>query len=168
MEKTHWKKLTHPDYIGAYELMKGDTNVELNVKIETVRREIVTGPDGKKEECTIMTIPPHKPMILNSTNQKNLTKAIGSPFIEDWSGKTVTLFVAKVKAFGETVDALRIKDQLAQVKLPEFGPDSKKWPGAVQAIKDKTNSPDATIKSIKELGFTISANNEKLLRDAAL
>ena len=99
MEKTHWKKLSHPLYIGAYELMTGETNKELPVKIESVKREMVQGPDGKKEECTIMTIPPHKPMILNATNQKTLTKAIGSPYIEDWAGKMVVLYVAKVRAF---------------------------------------------------------------------
>lgn len=167
MEKTHYKKLMHPDYIGAYELMKGDTNIELIVKIESVRREMITGPDGKKEECTIMTIPPHKPMILNSTNKKNITKATGSPFIEDWSGKLVTLYVAKVKAFGETVDALRIKPELAQVKKPEFTPEHAKWAGAIQAIKDKTNTVEATMASI-EKAFILSDNNKKLLKDAAI
>jgi hypothetical protein len=166
-EKTHWKVLQHPDYIGAYALMKGDTNIELNVKIESVRREIVTGPDGKKEECTIMTIPPHKPMILNATNQKNLTKAISSPFIEDWGGKVVTLYVAKVKAFGDTVDALRIKDKLPDLKKPEFTPEHKKWAGAIQAIKDKTNTVDSTIESIKK-SFDLSPAHEKLIKDAAL
>mgnify|MGYP001106867505 CR=1 FL=1 len=167
MEKTHWKKITNPLYIGAYELMQGDKNIELVAKIGEVRREMVIGPDGKKEECTVMTIPPHKPMILNATNQKNLTKAIGSPFIEDWGGKLITIYVAKVKAFGETLDALRIKPELAQVKLPEFTPEHKKWAGAIQAIKDKTNTVEATIASI-EKAFTLSDNNKKLLKDAAI
>lgn len=165
MEKTHWKKLQHPDYIGAFELMRGDTNVELNVKIESVKREMITGADGKKEECTIMLIPPNKPMILNVTNQKNLTKAIGSPFIEDWATKTVTLYVAKVKAFGETVDALRIRDVLPNIKKAEFTPTHPKWASAVQAIVDGTNTPEATISSIKN-SFGLSAVNEKLLKDA--
>lgn len=164
--KTHYKKLMHPDYIGAYELMDGASNRELVVKIENIKREMVTGPDGKKEECTVMAIPPYKPMILNSTNQKALTKATGSPFIEDWRGKHVTLFVAKVKAFGDTVDALRIKPELAQVKKPEFTPEHAKWAGAVQAIKDGTNTADATIATI-EKSYTLSPANKKLLTDAA-
>lgn len=168
MEKTHWKKLSHPLYIGAYELMLNEKeNKELNVKIENVKREMVQGPDGKKEECTIMSIPPNKPMILNATNQKALTKAIGSPFIEDWVGKTVTIYVAKVKAFGETLDALRIRDVLPTAKKPEFTPDHAKWAGAIQAIKDKTNTPENTIESIKK-AYALSANNEKLLKDAAI
>lgn len=163
---THWKKLQHPDYIGAYELMVNDTtNKELAVKIESVNREIVTGPDGKKEECTIMTIPPHKPMILNATNQKALTKAIGSPFIEKWGGKTVTLYVAKVKAFGETVDALRIRPELPNVKKPQFTPENKKWQAALDAIKNGTNTVEQTIASI-EAAFELSAENKKLIQDA--
>lgn len=159
MEKTHWKKLTHPDYIGAYELMKGDKNIELPVKIEAVKREIVQGPDGKKEECTVMTIPPHKPMILNATNQKALTKAIGSPFIEDWGGKMVTLYVAKVRAFGETIDALRIKDVLyTPPALPVLDIKHPKWNDAKASVKEGKATIDAIRKS-----YTLSAENEKLL-----
>lgn len=167
MEKTHWKKLTHPDYIGAYELMDGGSNKELDVKIDKVLRQMVQGADGKKEECTVMFIPPHKPMILNATNQKTLTKAIGSPFIEDWSGKVVTLFVARVKAFGDTVDALRIRPELASVKKPEFTPQHPKWPAAIQAIKDGSNTVDLTLQGI-EKSFSISDINRKLIQNAAV
>lgn len=165
--KTHYKKLMNPDFIGAYELMQGDKNIELNVKIQTVKREMITGADGKKEECTIMLIPPYKPMILNSTNQKNITKATGSPFIEDWAGKTVTLYVAKVKAFGETVDALRIKDKLPEIKRPEFTPQHPKWADAIKAIKEGKNTAENTIASIKNT-YDLSAQNEKLIKDAAI
>lgn len=157
--KTHWKKLQHPLYIGAYELMQGSQNIELNVKIDEVKREMVQGPDGKKEECTIMTIPPHKPMILNATNQKTLTKAIGSPFIEDWNGKTVTLFVAKVRAFGETLDALRIRDVLyTPPALPTLDIKHPKWNDAKQSVKDGK----ATISQIRAK-YSLSDENEKEL-----
>lgn len=158
--KTHYKKLSHPLYIGAYELMLNEKeNKELPVKIESVKREMVTGPDGKKEECTIMTIPPHKPMILNATNQKALTKAIGSPFIEDWSGKMVTLYVAKVRAFGETLDALRIKDTLyTPPALPVLDVKHPKWNDAKASVKDGK----ATIEQIRAK-YQLSAENEKLI-----
>lgn len=157
---THWKKLQHPLYIGAYELMLNEIdNKELVVKIETVKREMVQGPDGKKEECTIMTIPPHKPMILNATNQKTLTKAIGSPFIENWSGKMVTLYVAKVRAFGETLDALRIRDTLyTPPALPTLDIKHPKWNDAKQSIKDGKT----TVEAIKK-AYTLTLENEKEL-----
>ena len=120
---------------------------------------MITGADGKKEECTIMTIPPHKPMILNVTNQKALTKAIGSPFIEDWSDKTVTLYVAKVRAFGETVDALRIRDMLnTPPALPTLDIKHPKWNDAKQSVKDGK----ATIAQIRAK-YSLSDENEKLL-----
>jgi hypothetical protein len=170
--KTHWKKLQHPDYIGAYELMDGGDNKELNVKIGKVSREMITGADGKKEECTIMTIPPHKPMILNVTNQKTLTKAIGSPFIEDWSGKTVTLYVAKVRAFGETVDALRIRDVLVKAEpeklKPEFNEKSKKWGDVITSIKSGTKTVDESIATIEAAGFMISDQTKQLMKNETI
>lgn len=163
--KTHWKKLTHPNYIGAYELMQGEKNIELNVKIESVKREMVTGADGKEEECTVMKIPPNKPMILNATNQKILTKALNSPFIEDWSGKTVTLYVQKVKAFGDTVDALRIREKPPEIKLPDFSKQSKQWIPSVEAIKNGTQEIETAIKAIKTK-YTLTAESEQSFMEA--
>lgn len=105
---THWKKLTNPDYLGAYALEPGQ---ELTVTINTVKREMVTGADGKKEECTVCYFKESniKPMILNSTNCKTITKLYATPYIEQWQNKQIILISEKVKAFGEIVDALRVK-----------------------------------------------------------
>jgi hypothetical protein len=139
--------------------MQGDKNIELNVTIKQVRREIVTGADGKKEECTVAHLNGDlKPMILNVTNQKAISKALGTPFVEDWAGKTITLYVAKVKAFGETVDALRIKTEAPVIKLPELHPAHAKWEGAVTALK----SGNTTIEKIKK-AFHLSPENETQL-----
>ena len=157
-EKTHWKALTHHDYIGAYALMQGEKNIELNVVITQVKREIVTGADGKKEECTVAHLKGHKPMILNVTNQKAITKALGTPYIQDWQGKTITLYVAKVKAFGEVVDALRVKSEAPARTLPELHPGHEKWNGAITALK----SGNTTIEKIKK-SFSLTQQNETQL-----
>ncbi len=154
--KTHWKKLQHPDYIGAYELMDGTTDKELTVTIQKVARQMVTGADGKKEECTVAALAGHKPMILNSTNQKTMTKIFGTPYIEDWAGKKMTLYVAKVKAFGETVDALRIRTVIP--KLPELNPQHPKWADAIKAMKSGATDMDAIERS-----YIVSTENKKLL-----
>jgi hypothetical protein len=156
--KTHWRKLTNPDYIGAYSLMVGETSPDIVVTIESVSREIVTGTDGKKEECTVARLKGQKPFILNSTNQKTISKALGSPFIEDWVGKSITLYVAKVKAFGEVVDALRVRPVAAVLQLPELNPQHPKWKDAIKALKAK----NTTIQSIRK-SYSLSAENEKLL-----
>lgn len=112
MAQTHWKKLQNPDYLGAYSLDPGKT---LIVTIKLLKKEVVTGPDGKKEECTVMTFsdpPGTKPMIVNSTNAKTIQKLYNTPYIEEWAGKKIELYVEKVKAFGEVVEALRIKQRI--------------------------------------------------------
>lgn len=116
-QKTHWKKLINPEYIGAYAL---DPGKDLIVTIKSVGREIVTGPDGKKEECTVIHFEEQdiKPMILNTTNSKTIQKIYKTPYIEDWSGRKIQLYADKVKAFGELVEALRIRAYVPKQEEP--------------------------------------------------
>ena len=110
MDKTHWKKLTNPDYLGAYSLASGDGYREIVAKIAYVKQEKVVGPDGKQEMCMVAHLADGlKPMILNRTNCKAIEKVCGSPFIDDWAGVMISVYVAEVKAFGDVVDALRIR-----------------------------------------------------------
>lgn len=152
---THWKKLTNPNYIGAYSLEPGQ---ELNVTIVKVVREIVIGVDGKKEECTVAHLKNQKPFILNATNSKAITQALGTPYIERWAGGEITIYAAKVKAFGDVVEALRVRTVAPAKKLPELTPEHAKWAGAVKAMQDG----NTTIEAIKKV-FAISPKNEKLL-----
>ena len=105
---THWKKLTNPDYLGAYALEPGQ---DLIVTIKAVANEVVTGSDGKKETCSVMHfVEDVKPLILNATNSKTITKLLKTPYIEQWAGKKIQLFVERgIKAFGEVVDAIRVR-----------------------------------------------------------
>lgn len=104
--KTHWKKLTNPNYLGSYDF---DENEVRTLTIQSVQRETVIGVEGKKEECTVVRFTTGKPMILNATNAKTITKVSGSPYIENWSGVSVMVYATKVRAFGELMEALRIK-----------------------------------------------------------
>ena len=105
---THWKKLTNPDYLGSYALTPGE---DLIVTIASVANETVTGTDGKKETCMVMRFQENvKPMVLNATNSKTITKLLKTPYIEYWKGRKIQIFVQEgIKAFGEVVDALRIR-----------------------------------------------------------
>ena len=104
---THWKKLMNPDYLGAYALEPGQ---DLIVTIKSVGNEEVTGTDGKKEICSVIHFyENYKPMILNATNNKTIAKLLKTPYIEQWVGKKIQVYVEKVKAFGEVWDALRIR-----------------------------------------------------------
>ena len=108
--KTHWKKLTNPDYLGAYSLAGENGYAEKVVTIERVQQETVTGTDGKKEVCMVARLVGEKPMILNAASCKAISKVAGSSFVEDWSGTSITLYVQQgVQAFGNVVDALRVR-----------------------------------------------------------
>lgn len=153
--KTHWKKLTNPDYIGSYDFQPGE---ERNVQILNVKRENVTGPDGKKEECSVAQLKGQKPLILNSTNQKAITTALGTPYIEDWAGKHITLTVQRVKAFGDWVDAIRVKPTAPTVKKEALTPAHSRWDGAKQAIL----AGNVTLEQIRSQ-FELSKENEAKL-----
>ena len=115
---THWKKLENPDYIGAYSIEQGK---DLIVTIEKVVREMVTGTGGKKEECSVAYLKGQKPFILNRTNQKTISKVAGTPYIEQWAGKQIILYVAHIKAFGEdNVECLRVRPTAPVINLPEL------------------------------------------------
>jgi len=110
---THWKKLTHPDYLGAYALEPGQDMV---LTIKSCAIEIVNGADGKKQECMVIHFMESgvKPMICNKTNAKTITKIHKTPYIEQWSGKQIQLYASAVSAFGTQTEALRIRDMIPQ------------------------------------------------------
>ncbi len=117
MAKTHWKKLTNPDYLGAYAL---DDGKDVILTISYVCEEKVTGSDGKKDDCVVCHFSERvKPMILNSTNMKTITKLFGTPYIEDWSGRRIQIGIEKVKAFGDVVDALRVRKFIPAENVPK-------------------------------------------------
>lgn len=109
MSLTHWKKLTNPDYLGSYAFEEGQ---DLIVTIKSVENQLVTSPDGKKETEPVMTFMETgvKPLVLNKTNSKQIEKLLKTPYVEQWVGKKIQLYVQHgVKAFGDVVDAVRVR-----------------------------------------------------------
>jgi len=104
-QQTHWKVLVNPAYIGAY-MMNGK---DLTVRIIKVVHEVVKGDQGKEEMCMVAHLEGTKPFIVNRTNAKTITKIYGSPYIESWAGKLITLYPTTTKVAGETVECLRIR-----------------------------------------------------------
>ena len=130
---THWKKLNNPDYIGAYSLDRGK---DMTLTIDYVNREIITGTGGKKEECTVLHFKEaQKPMILNRTNAKTIQKIYGTPYIEEWAGKRITLFASVTKLADEEVECLRIRP--VRPTLPELLlSDTDNFRNCQQAIRN--------------------------------
>ena len=106
---THWKKLTNPNYLGSYAFQPGE---EKAVTIAAVKQEEVTNPSepNKKETCIVAHFQQQeKPLILNKTNCKAIERLTGTPDIEQWPGNGIILCVQRVPAFGELVEAVRIR-----------------------------------------------------------
>ena len=108
MTQTHWKKLQNPDYLGAYSLEPGQ---DLIVTIKLVQNEQVKNERGT-EECMVAHFEEKgvKPMIINTTNAKMIQKLLKTPYIEDWKGHKIQIYAANVKAFGEVMEALRVRN----------------------------------------------------------
>lgn len=106
---THWKKLTNPNYLGSYAFQPGE---EKAVTIASVGQETVTNPaePEKKENCIVAHFQqPEKPLILNKTNCKTIERLAGTPDIEQWPGVGIILCVQRVPAFGDLVEAVRVR-----------------------------------------------------------
>ena len=116
---THWKKLTNPNYLGAYAFEQGE---EKTGTIDHVVSESVMNADGKSEECIVAHFKEKdlKPLILNKTNCKTISKLYNTPYIENWAGKKITLCVKQVKAFGDITDAVRVKNKVTETKTQDI------------------------------------------------
>lgn len=131
MSKTHWKKLQNPDYLGSWAIPPGK---EVVYTIKAAGREKVVGVSGRAEECLVVHFTEKvKPMVVNSTNAKAITKLAGSPYIEDWAGTRIQLYVAEVEAFGDTVEALRVRPK-APATREVLTPTHPKWAAAQEAV----------------------------------
>ncbi len=105
---THWKQEFNYDYLGSYSLLPNEEKI---LTIKETKKVKVKGADGKDQDCTVaFFIENEKPMILNKTNCKMIQKIYGTPYMEQWKGIRIVIVSSQVKAFGEIVEALRIKN----------------------------------------------------------
>ena len=113
MSETHWKKTFDPRYLGSWDFEPGKDRI---LTIKCVRRDECTFEGGRKENCNIAYWQEdEKPMILNVTNCKTISKLLDTPYMERWAGHRIQIYVdPKVKFKGEETEGLRIRK-----KLPE-------------------------------------------------
>lgn len=113
MSKTHWRKFIETNYLGGFDLADGKGGFrEITATISRVQKETVKNQQGKDEDVLTLHFDGLKPMILNVTNSKTMAKLTGSAYVEDWVGRSIIIGTEKVKAFGDTHDALRIRNRL--------------------------------------------------------
>lgn len=108
-QKTHWKKIvSDPTYIGEADFEPNEEKILTIASINS--KETVQTAEGKSQKAVVHWVEKEKAMILNVARSKAIQKATGSPWMEDWVGKKVQLYIDnKVKAFGEIVSAVRVR-----------------------------------------------------------
>lgn len=118
--KTHWRKLAPSNYLGAWDVEK-----DTPVTITSISQEMVKpNAQAPEEECVVMKLKEfRKPMIVNKTNLKSIEKATGTAYIEEWKGKRITLYAKKIRAFGQEMEAIRVRQSapkpIAKPKLTD-------------------------------------------------
>jgi hypothetical protein len=102
-----FRKYMNKNFLGAWDVPDGK---DLVATIDYGTLDEVENARGRETKLTIHFVENLKPMILNSTNSKAISKVCGSTHVEDWSGHQISIYVARVSAFGAQVDALRVRD----------------------------------------------------------
>ena len=102
-----YRKFMDKNYLGSWDVPDGE---DLVLTIDKAARDDVKNERGSEKKLTLHFVEDYKPMILNATNAKALSEAVGSTKVENWAGKRVSIYTTKVTAFGGTTDALRIRN----------------------------------------------------------
>ena len=118
---THWKKYFDYRYISAEEL----DGKEIVLTIAGVETGEVYSPTAraKEKKATLKFKETEKQIVLNATNARMISTVLGSPQVETWVGKKITLYPVAIQAFGQNVEAIRIKK--AKQDQPEVKPELK-------------------------------------------
>lgn len=139
-EGTHFRKVFDSTYLSSVDLVD-----PITVTIQRVTQE---ADKTKKSKETFNTayftekfIRPGeklKPMILNATNSKMMHKIAGTPYIEDWAGYRIQVYVERGIKFGrDLVDGLRVMPAPERkVITPD---DTRMWEAAKKAFRRDGN-----------------------------
>ncbi len=109
---THYRKVFDSPYLSAADIVEPITLTVAKVTQETDKTKKTKDVFNTAyfQEREIRPGEKLKPMILNATNSKMMDRITGSPFIEDWSGRRITIYVdANIKFGRDTVEGLRIR-----------------------------------------------------------
>jgi hypothetical protein len=99
------------DYYPSPWLRSEDLDGPTVVTIKHVRDEKFPGQRGEPDQVkpVLFFRELGKGMIVNKTNYMAISKITGKSNTDDWVGATIQLRVEQVPAFGEVVDAIRIR-----------------------------------------------------------
>jgi hypothetical protein len=132
-DNTHYRKVFDSPYLSSMDVVE-----PIDLVIERVTQETDKTKKTKDTFNTAYFVEKHirpgeklKPMIFNATNSKTMAKLANSPYIEDWAGLRIRVYVEKGIKFGrDTVDGLRV---MPAPERKQITPDSRMWDAAKAA-----------------------------------
>lgn len=146
-DKTHYRKAFDSPYLSAADIVEPTVFTVARAALEIDKTK-----QSKEQFNTVYFVEKEirageklKPMVLNATNSRVMKQLTGSPFIEDWAGTKITIYVDPNVKFGrETVEGLRISPvPPAARKAPEKQSISDERLGkAIEAIKAGTSTTE--------------------------
>ena len=141
--KTHYRKVFKSDHLGQADLEDFlESGRDLVFTISHTRQEQNATVAGKKINANIAYFAEQgvKPLVLNATNSKTMRNLTGSPFVEDWQGIPIRLYIDhSVKMKGDTVGGVRIDPNPVRLKQLLTRDNAKMWSNAVAAYKRDGN-----------------------------
>jgi hypothetical protein len=164
MSKTHYRKVFKSDHLGCADLEDfKESGSNMVFTISHVLQERGAKVAGKKIDANIAYfVEKIKPLVLNATNSKIVSKLANSVFVENWKGVAIQLYIdPTVKMKGDTVGGVRINPN-APRPMQELTPAMQKpWANAISAF-----NRDGNLNKVMER-MTISQENQSLLMKEA-
>lgn len=145
-DKTHYRKAFNSPYLSSADIVEPTVLTIKHVRLEDDKSKKTKDMFNTAYfvESEIRKGEALKPMILNATNSKTMSKLADSKFIDDWTNIKVTVYVDHNVRFGkETMDGLRVspkKPEQRSVLTPDL---VKNWENAKNAYKR-----DGNLKSV--------------------
>jgi hypothetical protein len=151
--KTHYRKILKSDHLGCADLEDYIENKsDMIFTIQRVQQQLGAKVAGKKIDANIMYFENKdgkkvKPLVINATNGKTMSKMTSSGFVEDWSGLNIKLYIdANVSMMGERTGGVRINPKAVIFEKQLLNrSNTSVWNNVVIAYKKYRNF-DAVLK----------------------
>ena len=139
--QTHYRKVFKSDHLGCADLEDFiESGSNLIFTISHVNQERGARVAGKKIDANIAYfVEKIKPLVLNATNSKTVSKLANSVFVENWKNIPVQLYIdPNVKMKGEMTGGVRVSPNKIKPRQ-SIVKDGPMWGNAIAAYKRDGN-----------------------------
>jgi hypothetical protein len=139
--QTHYRKVFKSDHLGCADLEDFiESGSNLVFTISHVNQERGTRVAGKKIDANIAYFVENiKPLVLNATNSKAVSKLAGSVFVENWKGIPVQLYIdPSVSMKGQITGGVRVSTNKIKPRQV-ITRNTQQWNNAIAAYKRDGN-----------------------------